>query len=378
MNLKAVILFLMLSVQGLAISSSSENYTIADLKILSSEKNYSEFFSHALDIRPSKRDQSWNNMVENLGVSYLDELGNKTKLEQAQLKLVYKLSSWPIFKNNEFFTKKRDFLFLKDLEYCLKNKPNMCSTKLNFMFNDFNHDISFSNDLIKTLTAHKEQFNDLWPYAKPLAEHELSEFYCDKSPFKDVVLDHIYSTYSTQKKLPKTIHKDCIKALSKDLKLAITSRFEYQRDSAFLTLKTSKKATLEDQSLYHLLNYLYDKKMDNKNLDITLKNLKEISKNYKLRESLLREVKNLDPFPGNIFSVKKSDKADVKTRVLFRYFPEYLDEYSRTCLSYLSGARTFPNGNPTPQCHQLFGLNKTLKILPDSFQTEYNKATFFK
>jgi hypothetical protein len=357
--------------------AQANQYTISDLKILSAEKNYNEFFQHALDIRPSERDEKWKTMVERLGTQYLGDLGNRTKLEKAQLDLVYKLSTWPIFKNNEFFTRKRDYIFLKDLKTCLKEDSAKCSTKVNFIFNDFKHDISFSFDLVELLSPYKRNFSDLWPYAKPLASHELSEFYCNKKNFKNTVLDHLYNVYSLQNKLSKDVHKDCIKVLGSELRLALSSPLRYQRKGAFRTLKEHGKLSQMDQSLYYLMNFMLNEKMDEKELDLTVLNLKTIANDFRLREMLLKQIQKLDPIPDGIFSTTPNDNGLVKTRVLYRYFPEYLDKYSRKCLNYLTGNTEYPNGNPTPRCHELFSLNKTLKLIPSSIEKQYGKATYF-
>jgi hypothetical protein len=372
LRILSILLFCTVGHHGLA-----AQYSINDLKILSSEKNYNEFFQHALDIRPSERDTNWKSMVEDLGIQYLGDLGSRTKLEKHQLSLVYKLSAWPIFKNNEFFTKKRDYIFLKDLKICLRANPASCKSKVNFLFNDFKHDLSFSFDLVELLSSYKNHFTDLWSYARPLAAHELSEFYCDKKNFKSTVLDHLYNIYSLDNKLPEDVHKDCIKVLGNDLKIAISSPIKYQRKGAFKALTEHGNLTAKDRSLYYLISFMLDEKMDEKELDTTLVNLKKISKDFRLREKLLSHIEKLDPIPDNIFSTDPIDQGLVKTRVLYRYFPEYLDKYSRTCIAYLSGKTIFPNGNPTPKCHQLFSLNKSLKLLPDSFEKQYSKATYF-
>lgn len=36
---------------------------MADLEILSQEKGYTEYFAHALDIRPSERNERWKEMT---------------------------------------------------------------------------------------------------------------------------------------------------------------------------------------------------------------------------------------------------------------------------------------------------------------------------
>ncbi|MFP5459502.1 MAG: hypothetical protein ACLGG7_12270, partial [Bacteriovoracia bacterium] len=50
---------------------AAQGYTMGDLEALEKERSYSEFFSHALDIRPSERTEYWKTMVQNMGESYL-------------------------------------------------------------------------------------------------------------------------------------------------------------------------------------------------------------------------------------------------------------------------------------------------------------------
>ena len=54
----------------LPVSWAATPYTLADLEVLVSEESHKEFFQHALDIRPSERQDAWKSMVSKMGDLY--------------------------------------------------------------------------------------------------------------------------------------------------------------------------------------------------------------------------------------------------------------------------------------------------------------------
>lgn len=355
-------------------------YQITDLEILKNERSYFEFFDHALDIRPSLRDIKWKSMVESLGIDFLDELTKKTIIDKTSMNLVYKLSNWPVFIGNEFFIKKRDSLFLRQLQVCYsgkKRKKTTCHKLSEHIYNDYKHDLVFSYDIVNLLVKYNVSHKKLWSFSKNLVSNKMSEFYCDKKDFKKIILNEIYRDISINKELKLDIHRDCFKSLTTDLRKDIVSTKDHQRNGAHEALKAAKAIQKKDSSAFYILEYLSKDQLDHNKVDNSINNLKDLAKNYQLRKTLLNTLNKLDPLPDSIFSTDLPNKNPIKTRLLFRHFPEYIDFYVKTCLSYLKGTKTFPHGNPTPNCHSLFVLNKSLKILPESFKIQYKKATSF-
>ena len=348
------------------------SYNKKDLDVLVDQKNYIEFFRHAKDIRPSERDAIWNQNVEQMGLGLLDFLASKTRINPSELKLVKELSYWTLFKDNEFFIKKRDFYFLKDLKSCLENNSKKCQHKALSIYKDFSHDITFSNEIVNILAKYPDSFNDLWPYIKRLTKHELSEFYCNKGAMNDVIISKIFSTQNLENVL-KDLHIDCIKVLAPQLNDKLLSKSEHERNRSFKILKKYNFLKPNDQVIFDTVSYLKKEKLNNKQVDEIVKSFKLINKNYTLREDVLEHLKKLDPIPDHIFQVKEN--AELKIKILNRYFPEFIDYYSQTCLSYLSGEKNYSTGNPTPACHDFFKNAKS--VLPRPILKKYENATLF-
>ncbi len=349
-------------------------YDEKDLEILVQQKNYIEFFNHAKDLRPSKRDKIWEENVQQMGIGFLDFLASKTLINPAEIKLVKNLSYWNTFKDNEFFIRKRDFYFLKDLKNCLELKMENCEEKAITIYNDFNHDITFSNDIINLISNYPKVFTDPWAYVKKLTKDEISEFYCNKGKLNDIIIQKIFSSQRINEVLDD-LHADCIKVLVPQLNDKIVSSSFSERKRAYTILKKYKYLKPNDQVIYDTLLYLNQDKLSNAEIDEIVSSFKLINKNYKLRENVLENLKKLDPIPDHIF--QSDQKTNLKIKVLNRYFPEFIDYYSNTCLTYLNGDKNFIKGNPTPACHHFFEKAKNTNILPQPILKKYSQATSF-
>ena len=362
-------------------------YTMKDLSVLAEEKNHSEFFSHALDIPPSKRDQAWKNMVETLGIDHLNILLAKTQLAEKDYRLVHQLSNWPIFKEDEFFIKKRDYIFLRELKTCFSIANNnkdrrKCVFLSKKVFNDYNHDQIFSYDIVLALKPHNIGHVLLWEFASKLVGEPISEFYCGKPVLKDIIIDQLYINFSKTQAFELPIHKDCLRSLSPHLTKLLIDKDKNLRHVAFNFLKNKSLLDEKSKNQFHILNFLENTNLQPSDIDQSLLAFKAISESISERESLLANLSKLEVLPEGVFSnsVKDSAKEDqARTRIINRYFPEYILHYAKTCLSYLKadGQNLFPNGNPTPGCHNFFKNESIAELLPKNYFNDYEKATFF-
>lgn len=356
--------------------ASKQLYGVEDLSILANQNSFIEFFDHAHDIIPSQRDPKWNEMVESMGLLYLDSLRKKPALEDADLKVVKSISKWPIFIKNEFFIKKRDFYFIKLIKHCFQAKQKHCSQLTENIYNQYKHDIEFSFDLATTLSSFGIEQEELWKYTIQLVQHELSEFYCHKEPLKSIVLNKLFTLDSKGAGFEKDlVHKDCIKSLLSDIQKVLSSTNNQSRLMAFKLLKNYGYLKSDDVLNYNVLNFLASEELSHKDVDEALKGLKVMERNYNRRKIFIDSLQNQNYLPDKIFSNNKN--FGPKTRLLNRYFPEYIDLYAKTCLDYLNSDQSFAKGNPTPKCHEFFKQIKPLNILPDSFHSRYEKATYF-
>ncbi len=354
---------------------SRQIYTMEDLSILESENNFKEFFAHALDIKPSKRDKTWSSLVESMGIHYLDQLTKNRFIDKDQKLLLLKISNWTFFKNNEIFIQKRDTVLVKMLKQCFKLGSKDCFSNAEIYFYNYKHSKEFAFHLTQVLVDNGAIPKTLWPYIDKFTQDTISEFYCDKPSLKNIILAKVYALKENQLNIVNNIHPDCFKKVKKEITKGLFSNSETKKKRSYRLLDLKNELTPKDKSFYLLTQYLQDSKMTKTAMDMAITQLRELGENYQRREEVLKKLVKIDPLPGGIFKENKSDMA--KIRILSRHFPEYIDNYTKTCLDYLEGNKEYTNGNPTPHCHSLFKLNPKLNLLPQNMLKRYKDAIQF-
>lgn len=348
-------------------------YQVEDLKILASQNNYREFFDHAKDIPPRKRDSSWKLMAEKQATGYLQQLISSHDLPNSDLERVKTLSLWPIFLNNEFFITKRDNVFLKAMNLCQKN----CSKQADLLYKNYNHGQNFEFHFLSIATKYNYSHSKKWKIVESFVQSKFSQFYCHRNALKNVVINQIHIDVNTHGKIKNLIHPDCLKQLLPALKKTLSSNSVFKnKKGSFLALKAMSKLDPLRENLYLIEQFLLVENLNHQEIDQSLTSLTAVSKDHILRELVLKKIKTYDPLPGKLF-LQTSKSGIGRIRILARKFPELIDLYAKRCLSYLTGEISYPHGNPTPECHELFSLSKTLDILPKSFIKRYGHATRF-
>lgn len=356
--------------------AAKQIYQMKDLRVLAGERNHQEFFEHALDVKPANRTKEWKEMVESMGQSYMEQLIARSHVDKASYQAVKKLSNWPIFKENEFFIKKRDLVFLREIVTCELKPLTNCIDLAKKIYDDYKHELTFDYDFITAIEKLGASQQMLWSYARKLVANSISEFYCNKPNLSQIIRNQAVWEFETQSNVDLDIHPDCLKSLANDLKKDLTAAKPSIKNSAFKLLSKAGLLKREDKEIFYLLHFIDSKELSSQLLENSLANLKKLAKEYKQREFLVSQYKKLDPLPDNIFGDEKNSSIS-RIKILARYFPEIIDSYALTCLDYLDGLRTFPNGNPTPNCHHFFELAKKHRFVPDSFTKRYDKATYF-
>lgn len=350
-------------------------YSLQDLQVLASEKNYEEFFQHARDISPAKRSKSWKDMVEQMGQDFLRDQLKLKQVAPETYALARKLSDWPIFRSNEFFIAKRDKLLLNEIRTCdFKQTPKNCKHMLEKVFYDYNHSPLFGWDLLNAIYDKNLPTEFTWNLMSKFVKSELSEFYCHKEPLNSF-LDQVLFQTDLAKDLAN-IHPSCLKRLAPLFKQKLRKPDFPKKEIAFEALKLTKMLKPVDRSLYTLYKYLNQNNLTSSEVEESLKLLKKLGRSYQSREEVTKEYLSLDPLPGRIFKMDQKNTIS-RTKILSRYFPEIIDSYALRCLDYLTGKIRFQNGNPTPECHHLFKGAAKHQLLPQSFQNRYQKATYF-
>jgi len=388
-------------------AANTSRYDIKDLEVLENEKSYAEFFHHAKDIRPSLRNKHWNQMVSSMAMELFEGLKKKSIVTETDVQMVLHLSDWPTLKADEFFIKQRNPILLSYFSNCFnKNDWNTCYQLSYDFYTSHDQGPIFGINLAKMLSKKSTLQNtgvitsatgimkhDLWPFVSPMAKNTLGEFYCNKAPIKNIIINKLYavSMKDDSNKIlnsNKLIHQDCWKGISKDLKAdMLGSTDKFLRYQSYNIISKFENISQNERYQYVILQTLDAYPFNKNEIFHNWHTLKRLGDNSKVRLRIFNKIKAMDPLPGSVFAqTGKKNLALVKS--LARFFPEYLDYYSSTCLNYLEGTNTklFPNGNPTINCHELFksagnfaklNPNSSAILLPNSKLLKYHEIMNF-
>ena len=368
-------LFLLFNFCSTVCLSAEFRYNLKDIEALISTENYQEFFEHIYDVRPSERDESWEKMVLAMAEKYISSLKSR-KIEEADYRILKNIFNISHLKNDEFFRDKRDQIVIK---YVSENfdsiKMSQIIMKSKELSRKYPENISFHVNLISAIypyitanDSYLKYIDDLNQITSKITSSPFSEFYCDKSPLNSVLKTEIY--YKSE--LTKTYDKSCLKKLMGFIKKDLENQNMVIRNKAFRFLSNYGELSKEEKSNFHITNMVYGMKYKKSEWDDVFKALEYLGNNDKKRRSLLDKLQKHDPFPDIVFKIHDDKKTIGISRLISRYFPEFLDKYTKFCLSYLSGEVKYPFGNPTPNCHRYMEISKRSKSSPEAVLSQYD------
>ncbi|MBP9674704.1 MAG: hypothetical protein KBD63_06370 [Bacteriovoracaceae bacterium] len=335
----------------------SSTYNLKDLELLKEEKNYSEFFAHAFDLRPSERGQEWKKMLEEIVEEYADNYLKKTEvITPVVIQQLVQISSWPSVKDNNFFIHKKNqiiqsYFYKKALQK--KEPPSQILEEMQktLQAKDLK-DANFAIEMAKIKMQLGVSPLEIYPLIQNPLRTEYASFYCTDPSITPIVLQKLVAelTLSPEKELSmrreKIISPDCWKKMTPKLLQDLTSPSLFTREEAALLLK-SDKAFQEKKGptwdLYAVLSFL-DAPPLGETRNFAWNRLKSFAKNFKYRETLLNSLKHLDPLPSALFEKNKSEQVMIEHLVTF--FPEYVSWYALNCQKYRKGEQK----NTTPSC----------------------------
>ncbi len=348
-------------------------YTMQDLKILASQKEYTEYLNHAKDITPSKRNKKWNALTLKVGLDYLKSLA-KIKSSQIPAKdkiLIKEISKWPIFKDDESFKINKRPIITKSFSVCLDSEleVNECiSEHLKLYQKDLDPELGLK--LINKLNSNRPMSfkkEKVIPFIRPMLASNICIYYINKSPLKEILDSsniQINDLYLTSK-----IDRDCRKSLSKKIMQNL-----YKTDDNYL--RKNSKAILQRWGLlhsndiyyYNIAQFLSDYKFPKELILTKWKTLRTLGKNNSLREIILAKLTSKRPLYGKIL-YNNSNESKAIISAIKRYIPEYFVDYANICINYFKGNIKAPSTD----CHQLFKRSKELELFSTSKQLQYNQ-----
>lgn len=334
-------------------------YDIKDLEVLESNKAYKEFLDHALDVRPSQRGKNWTEMVGNMAIGFIKTKLSQKSFTKENFKFIEELSRWPSLKKDDYFLHKRRDFGLSYLENCMGKS---CKRELmSFWYGTSRQD----GDTAKKLALILKQVDpkaSLIPFLRVIGHDDYSLYHCKKPWVQQEIFSIVTEPLRMQKseKLKSTLDQlvgpECWKSLRAVIHQALIQGPGLKQDYAFSLLKIRNDLSQEWEDFYYV-SYFLGSPTPGKVFNQSWNRIKELGQNYSRRMRAMKKLKGLDPLPGRLFSLVDNGKKHTLIKYLKKNFPEYIGHYSKTCLSYLSGRVNFSNGNPTPDCDNLFAGN---------------------
>lgn len=348
---------------------SSDKYSLQDLEIISKQKNYWEFLRHAKDIRPHQRNKHWQAMVQNMATGLLEFNLQRKHFESPDHNLIYRVAHWPTLKKDEFFQVKYNRYTLHYIHNCLlKAKQRDCFQEAWKLWQLSKKDPETSYQIAQALNSFYPQRNT-GAFLNFVATHPMAGFYCHRpfivkqlaqrllTTFRPLIIPGNKKTTSTpsemRRQLESLAHPQCWKAFFPHLKKVLLG--ETPRHQIILhKILTLKGALSQEENDFFYTLYLLRGPLIGETFNQAWNNLSKIGQNYPRRARLLEALKGQDPLEGKVFASSNHDKQKTIMGHFFENFPEYLDFYGKTCLAYFEGKKTFPHGNPTPECREFF------------------------
>jgi hypothetical protein len=361
--------------------NSDTTYTLDDLEILSSEQNYEEFFKHAHDVRPSLRQERWKAMVGKMADLYSQNIIKKTIIAPEDFKQVENLYRLPVLKSDEFFRQRRSDIGVRYLQKCLKD-ANPCWNDVKLFWEADQEQPELAYKLAEITSPYNESSPlALWAFLDPALKSTYSEFYCQKPFVMKALWAKLEVDYirlgpkgDLSLKIDQTIHPDCIPHLVKEARARLYSPFgESDRELGFQILKSQKKVDQRLSDFFYSL-YLLERPSRGELFNYAWNAVKELGEKSERRDSVMKEIKKLDPLPDELLSSIDMMKKRAILNHFKNYFPEYLDFYASRCVDYYGGKTKFPNGNPTMHCQELMSSELAHELLEDYKIKQYQEV----
>lgn len=380
--------FLLCCALILSFTANAGNYTFDDLKILAEQKNFKEFLDHAHDIRPTERNKEWRQFLADMANEYLIWATKNERFELSFYKKIESMSEWPSLKNDAFYQQRREAYGLKFFQRCTTSESFNCQQEIKRFWSKSSKSPEFSYNMALLFSAGEKSTDteNLAPFIYSLTKTSVSKFYCDKEIVQRTFIssmENLRQGNSTKealsKKVDELINDDCWSEIRKVL-VPLMKGDNREIASLSHALLKAKDSLDQEQNDLFLVRYLIEWPVTGDTFNEAWNVISKLGEDYDRRQTLLKNIKTLDPLPGKLFALADSEKRSVILSHMVKNIPEYADLYARTCVNYLQGKGEFPHGNPTVECPELFQassdnnwVEQGLKLKYSSIKKEFSK-----
>lgn len=338
-------------------------YTMADLEVLSQEGSYEEFFKHALDIRPSERQEAWKGMVAKMADAFTQSVLKKSEMTRENFKKTEGLYSWPSLKTDDVFKLRRQEIGARYFKECLKKGD--CWNDLKSFWEANSSDPEMAMKLAELVVSYPHSPIPTWNFLDVALKSPLSEFYCKKEFVMTAIWGKLEMDYvrlgpkgDLLTKIDQTLHPDCLPSLNAEAhKRLMSPGKSTERELAYQILKSQNKVDKKLADFFFTV-YLLERPSQGELFNYSWNRLKELGASSVRRDEVMERLKKLDPLPDELFSSLDELKKKAILNHFKSHFPEYLSFYTRQCIEFYAGKGSFPSGNPTIHCQDM--MNSTL------------------
>lgn len=340
----------------------SARYTLKDLNALSKAKEYQELIAHGNDIRPSKRNEQWKGLISNSAGQFLIKVENQKTINPNEIKTLEYLTIFKFIFRDSSRTELFDKILSREIQKCALiqslNSENSKEQCLSSYFNIWS--LSPKTKFYKTAEAILAILDESSYFTRSNYIGNLFELLKISTNSQEcsakLNLNALRSLYHSKKDnkdlellLKQKISSPCYQRMKN---LVYRDFFQSSLSNMGFYFKfLESRGLLENghQDLYYTLFYLQSPH-NSGNLNKSWNLISVLGKNFERRNRLLQILRLRDPLPGKILKLGNKKRRDILLGHFNFNFPEYFENYFKTCSNYYSGKGTFPNGNPTIEC----------------------------
>lgn len=359
-NLKFLVIFL-INMGALFARTPALLYSKEDLNILFQNQQYLEFLAHAKDLRPTERDSVWEKQVLEMAQIFIEEINSQKAYTQRNKNEISRLMELAKINQNEVFLLARKDFMIGYLEECFRSNMKNCIEQAQQILKETPQkesltDIPASFGLV-LLANNVNSIEIIHPFLKDAFISERSQFLCKKEAVRNYILSwfkNFNATLRSKKEIKlfsaDNFHPNC---LSSVLNFYVTNfsllQSPIDREQIISWLYQSEYLSMEEIRTL-LTVYLLKGPVNGDMFNFAWNSIRDMGENYLLRTPVLNKLKTLDPLPDEIFGLSDPLREKTLFELVSKNLPEYIDYYSKNCIDYYTGSKTFPNGNPTMNC----------------------------
>lgn len=380
-------LLTLLLAHSFAHGESAPLYTLKDLSALEQEKNFEEFLAHVNDIRPSERMKLWKDMYQSMAMEMVDYKLKTRDFSLKSFKQIEGIGRSSALANDEFFQLKRALYAKKFFSECYsqasdqkketsKDSIKACDTELNSFWFFSKKDPDIGLELAALIEKYPSTLKT-WPFYQRAVNDSIANLYCEKPDVQRAVIGKLTEESfdkdfddNYKNLISRVVPDKCFIKLIPALRLSLQSSITngLQKELAMNLLSAKGLLTKEEEDLYAVI-YLLDGPVVGDKMNLAWKRIEDLSSNFKNRQKILEQIKNLPIIPDKIFKDPNLPRHKAIINLFAKNFPEFLNYYGESCVAYLENkSETSSNIASSFQCNEFL---KTAREVRKTDKTEW-------